>query len=93
MPVTTVLDYVRTMDERGHISRAPNPADGRSITVSLTSSGQRVHDDTGRVFDKAMLPLLDSLDLPPGDVHRALRSIDAAAREALNAVAEEQQQK
>jgi DNA-binding MarR family transcriptional regulator len=83
MAVTTVLDHVRSMDERGHLTRSPNPADGRSLQLTLTPEGKRVHDETGLLFDRAMLPLLDHLDVPPADVHAALRAIDAAASRAL----------
>jgi len=46
MPVTTTLDYVRAMSNRGHIMRARNPADGRSYTVSLTMEGLSAHRRT-----------------------------------------------
>ena len=83
VPVTTVLDHVRAMEERGHISKSPNPADGRSIRVSLTPAGRKVHEETGRIFDRAMLPLLENLEVPVADVHQALRALDGAARAAL----------
>lgn len=82
MPVTTVLDYLKAMDDRGHLRRSPNPQDGRSLLVSLTGDGRRVHDETGTVFDKVMLPLLRHLEAPAADVHAALRAIDRAARAA-----------
>ncbi len=89
LPVTTVLDQLRAMDQRGHIFRLDNPADGRSFLISLTPSGRRTHDATGELFDRVMVPLLRNLELPPRDVHAALRAIDAAARVALQEVAED----
>jgi DNA-binding MarR family transcriptional regulator len=86
MAVTTVLDHLHTMEERGHLEREPNPADGRSVRLALTPEGRRVHDVTGLLFDRAMLPLLDHLELPPADVHAALRAIDAAAGRALEEI-------
>jgi DNA-binding MarR family transcriptional regulator len=47
MPATTIRDYLRRLTERGHIARAPNPADGRSYLVRLTADG-RLLVDRGR---------------------------------------------
>ncbi len=39
MPLTTVADYVRAMVDRGHVQRRANPADGRSVLLSLSPAG------------------------------------------------------
>ena len=39
MPLTTVADYVRSMVERGHLERRPNPDDRRSALLRLTPAG------------------------------------------------------
>jgi DNA-binding MarR family transcriptional regulator len=54
MPVTTTLDYLRVMTRRGHVQRAPNPADGRSYTVSLTLDGLTAHQRTSAVWNVAV---------------------------------------
>jgi DNA-binding MarR family transcriptional regulator len=42
MPPTTIRDYLRRLTDRGHVKRAPNPADGRSYLVKLTPDGRRI---------------------------------------------------
>src|SRR3954449_8817143 len=41
MPLTTASDVVRRLEERGLVSRSPNPADARSSLIALTSAGDR----------------------------------------------------
>jgi DNA-binding MarR family transcriptional regulator len=52
MPLTTIADYVRTMESRGHVRRMPNPKDGRSYLLVLTASGRKAHRDTNRSFER-----------------------------------------
>jgi DNA-binding MarR family transcriptional regulator len=44
MPATTIRDHLRRLTERGHVTRAPNPADGRSYLVALSPDGRRIVD-------------------------------------------------
>src|SRR4026209_2392925 len=44
MPLSTVLFRFRRLERRGHAERAPNPADGRSFLMRLTSEGRRLLD-------------------------------------------------
>ena len=39
MPATTVSDHVRSMTDRGHLTREPHPQDGRAAVLRLTTSG------------------------------------------------------
>ena len=53
MPVTTVLDTLRTLQRRDHIARVRNPRDGRSYLVRLTDAGEQAHDTTEVFFNEA----------------------------------------
>lgn len=50
MPFSTVMDYIRMMEERGHARRIPNPRDGRSYLVVLTAAGMRAHKEGERLL-------------------------------------------
>jgi DNA-binding MarR family transcriptional regulator len=83
MPVTTTLDYLRVMLQRGHIRRAKNHADGRSYTVSLTLEGLSAHRLTNAEWNVAVRRLEDALSLPVSEVRAALQALDDAASGAL----------
>ena len=53
MPLTTVVDAIRTMERRRHARRMPNPRDRRSYLVVLTGDGLRAHADAHDRFDVA----------------------------------------
>ncbi len=89
MPVTTTLDYVRAMSNRGHIMRARNPADGRSYTVSLTMEGLSAHRRTNAAWNVAVRRLEAALGRSMQDVRDALHALDDAALAALALFAEE----
>src|SRR5262245_65491330 len=40
MPATTVSDHIRAMTDRGHLTREPNPQDGRAAVLRLTADGR-----------------------------------------------------
>ncbi len=83
MPQTTLSDYVRTMIERGHARRVPNPRDGRSYLVELTPAGETAQRDTRRHFLEAARRMEAALELPADDVRAALHALDDAATRAL----------
>jgi DNA-binding MarR family transcriptional regulator len=70
MPLTTVVDYIRLMDSRGHCRRLPNPKDGRSYFITLTAAGRRAHREANLLFERAYQAFLAAL--PQGE--RAARS-------------------
>ena len=78
MPLTTVLDYLRTMDARGHLRRARHPRDGRAQQLSLTISGAAQHRRTNRAWEMMRVRLEGSLAIPQRDVRRALQALDDA---------------
>ena len=53
MPLTTVVDAIRTMERRRHARRMPNPHDRRSYLVVLTGDGLRAHADAAARFEVA----------------------------------------
>src|SRR5215470_398461 len=44
MPLSTVIFRYKRLEARGHAERVPNPDDGRSFLMQLTSDGQRLLD-------------------------------------------------
>lgn len=44
VPATTALRWIRTMEERGHFVRAPDPHDGRRIYIGLSEAARRALD-------------------------------------------------
>jgi len=68
VPKTTVMEYVRLMEERGHARRITNPRDGRSYKLVLTASGLSAHRQAHDRFEVAYRSFLAAF---PGDVTRA----------------------
>jgi DNA-binding MarR family transcriptional regulator len=83
MAVTTVLDHLRAMEERGHVERMPNPSDGRSYLVSLTPAGRVIHRRAGAEFDRAMTRILAHLDRDESEVIDVLLSLGSATDAAI----------
>jgi DNA-binding MarR family transcriptional regulator len=83
MPVTTMLDYVRTMTARGHVRRTRNPADLRSYLLSLTPDGLATHRRTGAAWNVAVARLEGALSKPVAEVRDALQALDDAAAQAI----------
>ena len=50
MPLTTVAEYIRSMDARRHVRRVAHPRDGRSYVLVLTAEGLRAHREANRSF-------------------------------------------
>ena len=77
-PTTTVSSYVKRFEARGHVERTPNPDDGRSYRLRLTSAGRRAHAKTADHF----LPVLSKVNAAIGAqapaTHRRLRALHSA---------------
>jgi DNA-binding MarR family transcriptional regulator len=90
MPLTTLVDYLKSMSAAGHLKRVPHPSDGRALQVRLTPRGmaawRRAHD----AFDIVYRRFLRALDQPLEDVKAALASLDSAAESLLASSAREQ---
>ncbi|WP_050668750.1 MarR family winged helix-turn-helix transcriptional regulator [Luteipulveratus halotolerans] len=48
LPRSTLTGYLGTLERRAHLSRVPNPADGRSSYVALTPAGAEAHRGAAR---------------------------------------------
>lgn len=83
MPLTTVLDYVRSMRERGHVARRRDATDGRAFEARLTATGLRQFHKASRAWNEALRDFEPALGMPVGDVRRALHAIDDAAARTL----------
>ncbi len=83
MPLTTVLDYLRAMDDRRHLRREPHPRDGRAQQLSLTIAGVTEHRRTNRAWEVMRVRLEQSLSVPTKDVRRVLQALDDAVVTAL----------
>jgi len=79
MPLTTVLDYVRQMDARGHLRRERHPRDGRARQVELTIAGVSAHRETHAHWEVVRRRLEEALPMAAEDVRRALQALDQAA--------------
>ncbi len=79
MPLTTVLDYLRVMEARGHLRREPHPRDGRAQHLNLTLAGVSEHRRTNAAWEIARVRLEGALATPLADVRRALHALDDAA--------------
>jgi DNA-binding MarR family transcriptional regulator len=49
-PPTTVSAVVKRLERRGHVARRPNPEDGRSHLLALTTEGRRARDAASAAF-------------------------------------------
>ena len=83
MPLTTVLDYLRAMDDRRHLRRERHPKDGRAQQLSLTMAGITEQRRTNRAWEVMRVNLERSLPIPAKDVRRALQALDDAVIAAL----------
>ncbi len=90
MPLTTAADYVRTMAERGHLIRRPNPDDGRSILLSLSPAGEAIVRDVMPVFTQAVRTIYDELSLPKDALVAALEAMAAATERATQRILAEE---
>ena len=79
MPLTTVLDYVRSMNARGHVARRADAGDGRAYHLRLTQSGLTAFHAASAAWNAGLGGLEQSLAMPVRDVRRALHAIDDAA--------------
>ena len=83
MPLTTVLDHLRAMDARDHVTRRRHPRDGRARQLELTDAGLDAHRRTSELWTPLHIALESALGMPVADVRQALRAIDDAATDAL----------
>jgi DNA-binding MarR family transcriptional regulator len=83
LPLSTTLDYLKTIDAAGHLERVPHPDDGRAIQVALNSRGVAAQIRANRHWEVVRKRIEGSLRLPKGEVRAALQALDDAAAAAL----------
>jgi len=83
MPLTTVLDYLRAMETRGHLRRERHPRDGRAQALSLTMAGVTEHRRTNKAWEVMRARLERALVMPPAEIRRALHALDDAVEATL----------
>jgi DNA-binding MarR family transcriptional regulator len=79
---TTLRDMLRTLIERGHARELPNPRDGRSTLLELTSAGQAIFDRGIPAFQRALRRIDTALEGKLDDYEDAVRAIRTALEEA-----------
>ena len=83
LDLPTLSPLLKRLEALGHVDRRRNPADERSLQVSLTESGRALRDEALAVPGAVM----EQLDLTEEDVvalHEALRPLIARSRAALS---------
>src|SRR5215204_2859974 len=77
-PRTTVRDMLRAVIERGHAREFPNPRDGRSTLVELTTAGQVIFDRGMPAFHRALRRIDSALGGELDEYEDAVRAIRTA---------------
>jgi len=82
---TTVSAHLKRLEQRGHVTRSPNPSDGRSHQVGLSKSGEQAHDRATEPFLAAMHVLRTKFVPDTVRERLVLQHIDAVLRESTGA--------
>lgn len=77
-PPTTVSSFVKRLEQRGHLTRHRNPADGRSVQLRLTAAGRQTHAEATRAFAPVLAQVVDQLGTRVGAVRRSLDQLRTA---------------
>ncbi len=85
MPLSTVLDYLKTMDAAGHLERVPHPSDARAVQLRLSTRGLAAHERAHRYFVFAYNRFMGALRLPVDRVRIAIAAMDDAAQDVAAA--------
>lgn len=87
---STVSNWLRRMEARGHLRRRRNPADGRSRLVELTPEAVALTEACFPAFSRAISAFLAHLDDQPA-LLAALETASTALRAAADEVADPRQ--
>ena len=82
-PLTTLRDNIQRLADRGLVHRAPNPADGRSYLLELTTKGDLLVRAAGEPLERAYALLEARLPRPLGEYQELLDELATAAEGAL----------
>jgi DNA-binding MarR family transcriptional regulator len=83
MPLTTVLDYIRSMTAAGHVVRTAHPFDGRATELSLSRAGLRAQRRANAHWEVVRKQIEENLPVAIKDIRRALRALDDSVDSAL----------
>jgi DNA-binding MarR family transcriptional regulator len=83
LPPTTLRRWLEELERRGQIKRRPNPADKRSVTVSLTTKGRQAKARGKPAFEGAVKALEQRLGWKLGELAPRLDDLKQALQEAL----------
>lgn len=72
---TTVSSYVKRFERRGHITRTPNPEDGRSYRLQLTAAGRDAYRHAGELFAPVLTQTEQTLGTQAETVHAHLLAL------------------
>ena len=72
---TTVSSYIKRFERRGHITRTPNPEDGRSYRLQLTAAGRDAHRHAGAHFAPVLTHTEQTLGTHAQTVHTQLLTL------------------
>lgn len=72
---TTVSSYVKRFERRGHITRIPNPEDGRSYRLQLTTAGRAAHRHAGELFTPILANTESALGARAEQTHAQLLTL------------------
>lgn len=82
MPLTTVLDYLKSITAAGHLVRTSHPFDGRALQLSLNRSGIGAHRRANAHWEVVRKDIEEGLTMPVDRVRRALAALDDSADRA-----------
>ena len=82
-PPTTLRDNIQRLADRGLVRRVPNPADGRSYLLELTTRGDVLVRAAGEPLERAYALLEARLPRPLDEYQKLLDELAAAAEAAL----------
>ena len=84
MKATTLSSALVRMQQAGHLKRRRNPADGRSVIISLTPSGKRVAEACFDSFRTATEAFRRHLECDEADLLRHLEAMSHALGNAFS---------
>jgi DNA-binding MarR family transcriptional regulator len=82
VPLTTGLEYVRSMTAAGHLDRSPHPLDGRARSLELNRAGRAAQARANRRWELVRKGIERRLGIPVAEVRRSLQALDDAAAAA-----------
>jgi DNA-binding MarR family transcriptional regulator len=85
MKATTLSSMLVRMAKNGHLKRRRNPADGRSVVLSLSPAGIRATEESFTSFSVAIESFRRHLEIDEPDL---LQSMEAMSRALAKAMAE-----